>query len=167
MARVKMKPLKVALPDDMRAKLEALASESGCSIADEIRQRIALSLLADESDAPTRELNHGIKRIVRDVQYATGLNWHVHPLAHTAFIEAITTLLEDFKPPLPSDASTPTDSEQQEAKAVGRAIVRLIQHRREQYPLFKTMREAGDRLKLSAQKTDADKRTARKIKRQK
>jgi hypothetical protein len=167
MARVKMKPLKVALPDDMRAKLEASASESGCSIADEIRQRIALSLLADEPDAPTRELDHNIKRIMRDVQYATGMNWHAHPLAHAAFVEAITTLLEDFKPPLPSGEGAPTDSEQQEAKAVGRAIVRLMQHRREELPLFQTMREAGDRLKLAAQKTDADKRAARKIKRQK
>jgi hypothetical protein len=165
------KQFKVALSDEMKAKLEELAGKSDRSIADEIRQRIEWSLLDDEPNSPIWKLNREIRRLVRDVQYATGLSWHAHPLAHTAFVEAIATLLEDFKPPISSTESGPTEAEQQEAKAVGRAIARLIQHdlrhRQEQVPLFKTMREAGERLKLHAQKTDADKRTAGKIKRQK
>jgi hypothetical protein len=138
MARVRKRQINVGLDDGMRAKLDAFADKHGRSIADEIRQRIEYSLDEEGLDERTWWLTHQIKRLARDVQHATGVSWYTHPLAHIAFVEAIATLLEKLKPALPPNESSPTETEQQEAKAVGRTITRLIRHHPEE-PVFASM----------------------------
>jgi hypothetical protein len=90
-----MKQLKVALPDDLRARLETASSKSGRSLADEIRVRVQASFAADK---PTADFLEGVARMPAEIELETGAAWHKHAGAHEAFVQAILSRLLRFKP---------------------------------------------------------------------
>ena len=94
-----MKQLKVALPDDLRARLETASSKSGRSLADEIRVRVEASFAADE---PTGRFIEGVARISAEIELETGAAWHKHAGAHETFAQAILLRLRELKPEGPT-----------------------------------------------------------------
>ena len=95
----KQRQLAVALPPDVRLQLEAAASASGRSLAEEIRRRVNLTLYDDaEYDAPTRELAEDIKWIAAEISRQTGWPWHVLPRGRESLAIALQTWLEITAP---------------------------------------------------------------------
>jgi|SRR5215468_10806411 len=94
--------LSIALDDNLRERLEKLATSTGRSLADEIRYRLELALhLEGEFDRETRELGYDLMSLARDVRLHSEVPWHAHPKAHEALIEAVATWLDGVKPKPP------------------------------------------------------------------
>lgn len=94
-----MKQLKVALPDDLRSKLENAAEASGRSLADEVRRRLEESFARDLAyDAATDECIRAVPDLAALVSVATGHKWHQHAAAHWAFRSAIKAWLQRRRP---------------------------------------------------------------------
>jgi len=93
-----MKQLKVALPDDLRARLETASSRSGRSLADEIRARVEASFAQEAVDKPTRDFLEGVALMPAEIELETGAAWHKHAGAHAVFTQAILSRLEELKP---------------------------------------------------------------------
>src|SRR5262249_22818410 len=100
-----MKQLKVALPDDLRARLEAASSKSGRSLADEIRVRVETSFAADQ---PTSVLLNDVATIAVETELEMGRPWYKDASAHFVFGETILNRLERSRPKgpikMPADA---------------------------------------------------------------
>jgi len=93
-----MKQLKVALPDDLRARLDAASEKSGRSVADEIRTRVERSLELDAIDKPTRDFIVGIALMPAEIERETGAAWHKHAGAWLALRQAILSRLKRLEP---------------------------------------------------------------------
>ena len=93
-----MKQLKVSLPDDLRAQLDAASAKSGRSVAEEIRSRVEGSFAREVADRPTRDFIEGVALMAAEVARETGANWHQHAGAHEALTRAIQLRLEALKP---------------------------------------------------------------------
>jgi hypothetical protein len=93
-----MKQLKVALSDDLRARLDAATARSGRSLADEIRRRVELSLEIDAEGGPTAALAQAVLDLAALVYIDTGQNWYSHAAAHWAFRTALTAWLQRRRP---------------------------------------------------------------------
>ena len=106
-----MKQLKVALPDDLRARLETASSKSGRSLADEIRVRVEATLAQEAVDKPTRDFLEGVAAMPAEIELEVGSAWHKDATAHFVFGEAILNRLERSKPKgaiaMPADAARP------------------------------------------------------------
>jgi hypothetical protein len=92
-----MKQLKVALPDALRARLEAASAESKRSLADEIRARVEASF-AQAADPPTHDFAWGVAAMATEIERETGAAWHKHAGAHEKLKDAILSRLEVLKP---------------------------------------------------------------------
>jgi hypothetical protein len=95
----KQRQLAIALPPDIRDRLQAAADTAGHSLAEEIRRRLALTFAADAIDPVTRELAADIMHIADDVTRLSEVPWHSNPKAQQALAVAIQTWLEDHPPP--------------------------------------------------------------------
>jgi hypothetical protein len=94
-----MKQMKVALPDDLRARLDAASKKSGRSVAEEIRARVEASFARDVVvDKPTRDFLEGLALLPAEIELETGAAWHKHPGSHEAFVQAILSRLIRYKP---------------------------------------------------------------------
>jgi hypothetical protein len=94
-----MKQMKVALPEELRARLDAASEKSGRSVAEEIRARVEASFTRDAVvDKPTRDLFEGLALLPAEVEFETGAAWHEHAGAHETLTQAIISRLEALKP---------------------------------------------------------------------
>jgi hypothetical protein len=98
-----MKQLKVSLPDDLRAQLDAAAAGSGQSLAQEIRRRLERTLAEDAAkhaiDPKTQRLADAVIGLAADVQEHAGVSWHGNSRANEALAEAVLTYLSALKQP--------------------------------------------------------------------
>jgi hypothetical protein len=91
--------LKITLPDDLRADLDAACAASGYSVAEEIRQRVERTFKQDAIDPPTWKLMQYVGKLADLVRLQTNhLDWHLHPGAHRIFRYGITARLARLKP---------------------------------------------------------------------
>ena len=94
-----MKQMKVALPDDLRARLDNASKKSGRSVAEEIRSRVEASLARDAvADTATRDLVEGVALMAAEIERETGAAWHKHAGAHETLEWAIKFRLRELKP---------------------------------------------------------------------
>jgi hypothetical protein len=93
-----MKPLKVALPPDLRDRLERSAAEHGHSLGLEIRARIEQSFAWGQFDPRTQVLMLRTGLLASLTKPQTGFDWFAHAFAHGVLKEAITPLLARWKP---------------------------------------------------------------------
>lgn len=93
-----MQRLKVALPEDLRARLDAASAKSGQSVAEEIRSRVEASFAQEAVDKATRDLLDGVARMPAEIELETGAAWHKHPGAWAVLRAAILSRLQRIKP---------------------------------------------------------------------
>jgi hypothetical protein len=93
-----MKQLKIVLPVELRAELDAAAAKSGKSVAEEIRSRVEWTFDLEPMDKPTLELLTAVALMAAAVERETGAAWHTHPGAHTTFRHAVSGYLADLRP---------------------------------------------------------------------
>jgi hypothetical protein len=93
-----MKQLKISLPADFRARLDAAIAASGRSLADEIRTRVERTFLDDAVDKSTRGLQDFVSALATLVRLETDHDWHAHPFAHLAMRRGLTARLARLKP---------------------------------------------------------------------
>jgi|SRR5262249_45249678 len=93
-----MKQLKVSLPDDLRARLDAASAKSGASVAEEIRNRVEASFAREAADQPTRDLVEGVAAMAAEIERETGAPWHAHAGSHEVLEWAIKMRLRELKP---------------------------------------------------------------------
>jgi hypothetical protein len=92
-----MKRLKVSLPGELRARLDAASAESGRSLADEIRMRVEASFAREAVDKPTRDFLDGLALMPAEIERETGAAWHSHAGAFAVFRQAILSRLARLK----------------------------------------------------------------------
>jgi len=81
-----MPQLKVTIPEDLRARLDAASAESGDSLAGEIRDRLEQVLRDEiEFDERTRKLGRDVMLLSRLIERHAQVPWHDHAAARTAF----------------------------------------------------------------------------------
>ena len=88
-----MKPLKISLPDDLRAQLETVSTAAGRSVAEEVRHRLSRSLDDDGLAPETRKLMAAVGNLSVLVKLQTGHDWHSHPASGRVFRRMITARL--------------------------------------------------------------------------
>jgi hypothetical protein len=94
-----MKQMKVALPDELRQRLDAASEKSGRSVAEEIRARVEASFMRDAVvDKPTRDFLEGLALMPAEVELETGAAWHKHAGAWETLRAAILARLGRLKP---------------------------------------------------------------------
>jgi hypothetical protein len=93
-----MQSLKISLPDETRAALDAASAQSGKSLADEIRNRLAWSFARDAGDKPTRDLQSAVDRLTNLIRLQFGHAWHSSADAYAAFTFGIMGAIGRHKP---------------------------------------------------------------------
>src|SRR5262249_58740855 len=115
-----MKKMKFALPDDLRARLNAASARSGRSVADECRAAVEASFARDiVADVARRDFVEGVARMPAEVARECGAAWHQHRGAYRALVQAILSRLEHLEPEGPTtfgDRPHATTSETDPAK---------------------------------------------------
>jgi hypothetical protein len=119
-----MKQLKISLPDDLRARLDAAAQKSGNSLAEEIRRRVEFTLEEDEAqhDPKMAALMNDIYRLVGETEVHAGAAWHLDPKV----VETLRIVLDAYLSELPSAGPSALDFD---PPTLARAI---IQQRKKQ-----------------------------------
>ena len=94
-----MQRLKIALPDELRARLDAASKKSGKSVAEEIRARVEASFTRDAVvDKPTRDFLEGLALMPAEIARELNAAWHEHAGAHEKLTQTILSRLEVLKP---------------------------------------------------------------------
>jgi hypothetical protein len=93
-----MQRLKIALPRDLRTRLDTASAKSGRSVAEEIRSRVEASFAQEASGQPTSDLIQGIAGMAAEIERECGAAWDRHAGAHAALTQAILSRLESLKP---------------------------------------------------------------------
>jgi hypothetical protein len=125
--------LKISLPDGTRAALDAASAQSGKSLAEEIRERLAWSFEADVSPGPMRDLLFAVRQLGRLFYIDTGRNWHETLKDRQAMALAIKEIVDSGEPTNPSGTGAPGDP-----PSVAHILVRHFQR-------FMEAREETDR----------------------
>jgi hypothetical protein len=94
----KQRQIAVALPPDLRARLQKAATGSEHSVAMEIRQRLEQTFAAERADKATRELLFIIQDIAELIRTQTGCGWSIDQNAWDIFARAIEALLRRVRP---------------------------------------------------------------------
>jgi hypothetical protein len=90
-----MKQIAIAIPDDLRARIEAAATTQDHSIAEEIRRRLERTFEADDDPRPDiRLLSSQITLMTIMAERLTGRRWDEHPAVTQALKIAIGLLLQ-------------------------------------------------------------------------
>jgi plasmid stability protein len=114
--------LSIAVDSELREELEKRAAASGRSVAEEIRQRLTLSLDYERNfDEQTRRLGYDLMSLARNVRANSGFDWHAHPKAHEALTEAIRVFLQIATRPEVQNAPWGPD----DPKTLGRTLARF------------------------------------------
>jgi hypothetical protein len=93
-----MQQLKVSLPDNMRARLDAASTAAGRTLGEEIRRDLEDAFFWGKFDPFTRLLMAQIGFAEQLTKAQTGREWREHPAAHHVFRQTITSLLARRKP---------------------------------------------------------------------
>jgi hypothetical protein len=107
-----MKPLKIALPPDLRDRLERSAAKHGRSIGEEVRVRVETTFALERIDFQTQGFMDLIWLLSLLIRPQTGHSWHEHAGAHHVFQQAVALLLARLKPagdPVLDPAALPSD----------------------------------------------------------
>jgi hypothetical protein len=96
----KQQQFTVALPPEVRSRLEAAATAAGHSIAEEIRRRIDQTISWETVDPVMRELLRGIENLSARLgaDFGPKFNWHNDWQAHHAFAFAVRERLTGYEP---------------------------------------------------------------------
>jgi hypothetical protein len=97
-----MQRLKIALPDELRARLDAASAKSGQSVAEEIRNRVEASFAREAADQPTADFLEGMGRAAAEIEREVGAAWRKNAFAHEVLKQVILLRLELLKPEAPS-----------------------------------------------------------------
>jgi hypothetical protein len=143
MVRERKQQIKIALTDDTREALELLASQTGGSLAAEVRNFVVYGLYCWRAfDQKTNQLSSDLAVLASDVAaVSNGVTWHEHPAVHAALAEAIAVWLEFIKPST-SEKTVPPDYE---PCAVGATVARM------------RMRAEAETAQMRSQVNEADK----------
>jgi hypothetical protein len=93
-----MKQLKIVLPVELRAELDAETAKSGKSLADEIRTRVEWTLDLAPVDKPTERLLKVVALMAAYLERECGAPWHAHAGTHAAFRTGVLSYLLGLKP---------------------------------------------------------------------
>jgi hypothetical protein len=93
----KQKQLAVALSDEIRYRLELAAAKNGCSLAQEIRQRLRDSLLEDELDEQVKRFRTEVTGLATMISADTRQDFRTHPATNAALRHAINARLARTK----------------------------------------------------------------------
>jgi hypothetical protein len=93
-----MQQLKVSLPDDMRARLDAASTAAGRTLGEEIRRGLEEAFFWGQFDPFTRLLMAQIGFAAQLTKAQTGRDWQEHAGAHRVFQQTISSLLARRKP---------------------------------------------------------------------
>jgi plasmid stability protein len=93
-----MQRLKIALPEELRAQLDAASAKSGRSVADEIRRRVEASFAQEVVDKPTRDFVDGIALVPAEIERESGSRWYEHARAWETFRLVILKRLAKNRP---------------------------------------------------------------------
>jgi hypothetical protein len=130
-----MKQLKVNLPSELRGPLEAASAKAARSLAEEIRERLARSLLEDEADQKTRMLIAEFSQLAEEVRRDFGTPWHADMNAHAALVAAVEDQLA-FRKPKEVSAAVPAlfgrANINDPPEAIGRALARRYRREKEE-----------------------------------
>jgi hypothetical protein len=121
----KQRQLAVALPPNLRSRLEAASAAADHSLAEEIRIRLVRSFDQEVEDKPTRDLAAAVTWLADEVSRQSDLPWYSNPNAQKALAAAIQEQLEITAPPYQGAASDlfgPGDP-----PTLGRSIARSYQ----------------------------------------
>jgi hypothetical protein len=117
--------IKIILPVALRTKLDTAAAESGLSVAEEIRSRVARTLDHDVRDQRTTALAAKIVWLAEQLKREKGFDWFAHPRANEAFAEAVNVAITHHKR---AENSVPAASDlmwgDDDPKTLGRSIER-------------------------------------------
>jgi hypothetical protein len=152
-----MQSLKISLPDETRAALDAASAQSGKSLADEIRVRLARSFARDAGDKPTRDLQTAVDRLTNLIRWQFGHAWHSSADAYAAFTFGIMGAIGRHKPA--DDAAPKSDQPVQliasdEPRTIGLGLEALA---------FNTVAADDPALKAAQQKDMEEYRKLRKL----
>jgi hypothetical protein len=92
MARIQ-KQVAIALPSEVRERLEKAAEAAGLSFSEEIRRRLIASFAGPEEDSDVRRLQGDVARFAEAVEHETGQDWTSHGGAARALQAAISARL--------------------------------------------------------------------------
>jgi hypothetical protein len=157
---ITMKQLKVSLPDDIRASLEAASVKSGHSLGEEIRRRLAQTFKEDPLDPQTRELLAAIVRLAGLVKLDQAEDWHSSDRPHEVFAAAVRARLIGYKP-RKSTAEAVRDllgagltDRNDPPEAIGRTLERIDARQHSDEHLQAAMRHRMARLTHKVRKQD-------------
>jgi Arc-like DNA binding domain len=119
----KQRQLAVALPDDVRERLEAAVEKSGRSLAEEIRRRLNESFEADAHDDLTRDFAYAGIWMAEELGRQADAPWHSSRKGCEALVVAIKLFLEGVAPG--KNASDPLAAD--DAPTLGRSVARHFQ----------------------------------------
>jgi Arc-like DNA binding domain len=94
----KQQQFTVALPPEVRSRLEAAAKAAGHSVAEEIRKRIDQTISREKLDPTTVELLRGIENLAARLREDFGVEWFLDTRIHHAFSVAVAERLMAYKP---------------------------------------------------------------------
>jgi hypothetical protein len=94
----KQQQFTVALPPEVRSRLEAAAKAAGHSVAEEIRRRIDQTISREKIDPATLELLRGIENLAARLREDFGVEWFLDSRIHHAFSVAVAERLAAYKP---------------------------------------------------------------------
>ena len=134
-----MKQFKVALNPDLRDFLEAAAAKNGRSLAEEIRERLAGTLIDDGRDPTTRALTGEVYELARRVRRRFGVEWYADVNANAALVGAVADQVASHKPTVtsaaaPGTATLPADP----PDVVGRVIAHEYRHEKQEIKASRT-----------------------------
>jgi plasmid stability protein len=122
----KQRQFAVALPPDIRDRLQIEAAAAGHSLAEEIRRRLNRTFYEDSFDARTRELAADLVQIAEAIAREKTFSWYSHEKANDTLAAAFTTWLDGLKPK--REGTTPGASDllwgDDDPATLGRSIAR-------------------------------------------
>src|SRR5690242_3794915 len=126
MGKPSKKQMGVALPPDLRDRLQAAADAADHSVASEIRLRLAHSFQAEAGDTATAEFASKVAWLAEQIKRDKGFDWHTHIKAFEAFTEAVNAALERRKPPEHTGMTAASDLfwGDDDPKTLGRSVER-------------------------------------------
>jgi hypothetical protein len=93
---MRMKQVKVSLPEDDWAKIEQAAQRTGHSLSAEVRKRLKSSLAEDSVRADVLHLEGEIRALIELVKRQCGHRWSKHPATARVLQLAINALLARY-----------------------------------------------------------------------
>lgn len=88
----KQRQIAVALPPDIRTRLEEASADNWRTLSEEVRQRLEFSFQIAAIDAPTRSVQEAIANIARRLEADCEAPWYSSTVTRQAFVAALNTV---------------------------------------------------------------------------